>query len=121
MKAEGALFVHLLINQASADVATRIRRSYGSTLFEVDATETGWESVPILLDAPGDYLVEIERRDKNAGGGQYQLEVREMRQSLESDHPHVDAARLATETRRVVGERKPGAQEAALRVSCFGE
>jgi hypothetical protein len=65
--------MHVLIYQVSVDVAVRIKREDGTVVAEVDATNLGWESVPVILH----------------GGG-----------FLRGDGEHAEAAIAASEARR---------------------
>ncbi len=108
----GNLYVHVLIYQISADVAVRIKRTDGTVVSEVDATNLGWESVPVIL--PGGGFLDVELRDQKTHGGQYELVVNEMRAAARGDEEHAEAAIAATEARRSAAPGTNGAIETAI-------
>jgi len=108
----GNLYVHVLIYQVSVDVAVRIRRRDGTVVAEVDATNLGWESVPVILHGGG--FLDLELRDQRAQGGRYELMVKDMRAAGRSDEEHAEAAIAATEARRSAASGTNGAVETAI-------
>jgi hypothetical protein len=87
-------FATLSINQISVDLSVHIQSSDG-TVYNVDASSLGWESVPVL----GEAIVDLSVRNPSGAGGEYDLEVSEFRSRRESDLKQVEAAVAATEAR----------------------
>jgi len=109
------LFLHVLINQVSVDVAARIKLPNGTTYAEVDATNIGWESLAIILHDGGGGFLDLEHRNKKAQGGQYELEVREIRAPAAGDEVHVEASIAASEARRSASAGTKDAVETAVK------
>jgi CHAT domain-containing protein len=110
----GNLYVHATINQVSVDLSAKIIREDG-TSYTVDATNLGWESVPIVLHNDERSFLDLELRNRKAQGGVYELQVKELRPLADGDEEHVAAAIAATEARRSSATGTREAVERALR------
>jgi CHAT domain-containing protein len=106
------LYLHVLIYQISVDVAVRIKREDGTVVAEVDATNLGWESVPVILHDGG--FLDVELRDRKGQGGRYELMVKDMRAAGRGDEEHAEAAIAATEARRSAAPGTNGSIDAAI-------
>lgn len=87
-------FATILIDQISVDVAVRIESSDG-TVYKIDVSNLGWESVPV----PSEATIDVAVRNSTGAAGEYGLEVGEFRSGRENGLKQLQAAVGATEAR----------------------
>ncbi|MBI4747636.1 MAG: CHAT domain-containing protein [Acidobacteria bacterium] len=80
-------FVDLQVMQKGADVVLRICGPDGAKLQEIDSPNgsDGPESLFWVSSIAGEYRVEVRSLEKNAPSGQYEIELRTVRQATEAD------------------------------------
>jgi tetratricopeptide (TPR) repeat protein len=105
-------FAHLLVEQAGVDLVISVLDPNGAALQQFDSRWSGPESVFVLSGAAGDYRIQI--RSQLKGQGRYIIRTKELRSRNSGDALRLQAARLATESKRLINQATADSLRAAL-------
>ncbi len=80
--------VYLVVNQKGVDVVVRLFDPTGKKVFEIDSLNGKQGPEPIFWmsdNSAGKYRLEVSCEDKNAVLGDYEVQIKELRESFEED------------------------------------
>ena len=128
VRLEAGDFVEASVEQKGVDVAAALVAPGGATVVEVDSPtgDHGAEVVRAVVEAPGEYRLEVRALDPAPAAGRYEVRLAAARAATARDRDAVEATRLAAEVTKLVGARRwadavaPGERALALHESAFG-
>jgi len=70
-------YLHVVVTQRGIDVAMALFTPDGKKIIEVnsDSLIEGSETVSVIAEAPGAYLIEVRSIEKTAKAGRYEIKV----------------------------------------------
>jgi CHAT domain-containing protein/tetratricopeptide (TPR) repeat protein len=97
------LYLNVVVEQKGIDVLVKLFGPEGQMITEVDSPngEQGPEPVAIIAEVAGEYRLEIQSPDKQAGPGRYEVKVNEMREATTQDRTRIVAKRILTEAEQL--------------------
>ncbi|MEA2206049.1 MAG: hypothetical protein QOE77_2825 [Blastocatellia bacterium] len=99
-------YLRVVVVQKGIDVVVSLFGPDETKLSVVDNDTTmGSESIVVIADAPGDYRVEVQSRNKGSKAGTYQITLTELRTATAKDRDHLAAEIKFEEGNRLRDER----------------
>ena len=80
-------YLHVVVAQRGIDVAVALSTPDGKKVSEVnsDTLIEGSETVSVIAEAPGAYLIKVRSPEKTAKAGRYEIKVEELRAATAED------------------------------------
>src|SRR6266508_681209 len=80
-------YLHMVVGQRGIDVAVALSTPDGKKISESDSQHLieGSETVSVIAEAPGAYLIEVRSPEKTAKAGRYEIKVEELRAATAED------------------------------------
>ena len=80
-------YLHVVVAQRGIDVAVALFTPDGKKISEADSEHLieGSETVSVIAEAPGAYLIEVRSPEKTAKTGRYEIKVEELRAATAED------------------------------------
>src|SRR6266511_755739 len=80
-------YLHIVVEQRGIDVAVVLSTPDGKKISEADSEHLieGSETVSVIAEAPGAYLIEVRSPEKTAKTGRYEIKVEELRAATTED------------------------------------
>jgi CHAT domain-containing protein/predicted negative regulator of RcsB-dependent stress response len=96
-------YLHVLVVQRGIDVAVALFAPDGKKIIEADSDHTleGSETVSVIAEAAGVYLIEMRSPEKTAGAGRYEIKVEELRAATAEDKYRVSGESVFREAERL--------------------
>jgi CHAT domain-containing protein/Tfp pilus assembly protein PilF len=96
-------YLHVVVAQRGIDVAVALFAPDGKKISEVDSEHLveGSETVSMIAEAPGAYLIEVRSPEKAAKTGHYEIKVEELRAATAEDKYRVAGVLAAQEAERL--------------------
>jgi CHAT domain-containing protein/Tfp pilus assembly protein PilF len=109
-------FLRAIIEQQGIDVVVALIGPDGKKLIEVDSPNGAQGSEPLfwIVEATGEYQLEVRSLESGATAGRYAAKGKEVRQSTEVDKKRVAAQLVFAEATSLIGERTVEARRKRL-------
>src|SRR6266542_3250387 len=96
-------YLHMVVGQRGIDVAVALSTPDGKKISESDSQHLieGSETVSVIAEAPGAYLIEVRSPEKTAKAGRYEIKVEELRAATAEDKYRVAGELMFREAERL--------------------
>jgi CHAT domain-containing protein/Tfp pilus assembly protein PilF len=95
--------LRVVVDQRGIDVAVALFAPGGKKIIEADSVHLieGSETVSVIAEAPGAYLIEVRSPEKPARSGRYEIKVEELRAATAEDKYRVAGERIFREAEQL--------------------
>lgn len=110
-------YARLLLDQKGIDVVLTLSGTDGKQLVEADnnlSGVSGMESVSIVAEVGGDYLLNVSSLEQDASAGRYELRIEELRAVTDADRKRVTAERSYFVAAKLQNERTGESRRKAI-------